>query len=321
MIEILTDPAALPELVPQWTELWRCTPGATPFSSPAWLMPWWQTFGTGQPVVTCLYEGHCLVGILPLYLLHEGGRPKLLPLGIGVTDYLDALLAPGAAPDALNELLEAALNKAAACGVALCDLTDVPPDGALRWLLAPSGCDASWRQTDPCPVLQPGAIPARQRRKLRMNRHRAERLGGWRVVQAANNDLPHMMDALLRWNGQRGHVPDAAAQCFFCKAANSLSAAGLLRLCALHTGGDLAAVCFALEAGEGRLLFYLIGFNPQFAPLSPGSLLLGAMIETAWQEGRHELHFLRGGESYKHAWGAEDRFNAACHIVLRRSQP
>ena len=31
------------------------------------------------------------------------------------------------------------------------------------------------------------------------------------------------------------------------------------------------------------------------------------MIEAAVREGRNELHFLRGGESYKHAWGGVDR--------------
>jgi CelD/BcsL family acetyltransferase involved in cellulose biosynthesis len=247
----------------------------------------------------------------------------MLPIGVGVTDYLDALLAPEAPPDSVDLLLETALKTAAAYGAADCDLTDVPPDSLLRRLSAPPEWNASWRQTDSCPVLMPGAIPARQQRKLRMNQHRAERLGGWCIARATHDGLPHLMDTLLRWNGQRGHGPDAAAQRFFGSAASSLYATGLLRLCALHAGGDLAAICFALEAGKNRLLFYLIGFNPRLAPISPGSLLLGAMIETAWQEGRHELHFLRGGESYKHAWGAEDRHNAACHIhsTLCRSQP
>jgi CelD/BcsL family acetyltransferase involved in cellulose biosynthesis len=315
MIEVLTNPAALPGLIPEWTALWKRTAGATPFSSPAWLMPWWQIFGTEAPVVACLYQGRSLAGILPLYVLHETDGRKLLPVGAGVTDYVDALLAPDAPADAVRELAHAALEKGAGNGAAICDLTDIPPGSALRGVCAPPGWQISWRRADPCPVLlHSDAIPARQQRKLRMNRHRADRLGGWRVVRAANDDLPHLMDALLLWNEQRGHAPDASAQRFFRNAASSLSAAGLLRLCALQAGDDLAAVCFALEAGKDRLLFYLIGFNPRLAPISPGSLLLGAMIETAWQEGRQELHFLRGGESYKHAWGAEDRFNAACHM-------
>jgi CelD/BcsL family acetyltransferase involved in cellulose biosynthesis len=70
-----------------------------------------------------------------------------------------------------------------------------------------------------------------------------------------------------------------------------------------------------MEGGREALLFYLIGFNQDLAAISPGSLLLGAMIGDAWREGRRELHFLRGGEAYKHAWGAEERYNAACRMA------
>ncbi len=48
---------------------------------------------------------------------------------------------------------------------------------------------------------------------------------------------------------------------------------------------------------------------------SPGTILLGAMIEEAAAEGVAELHFLRGAEAYKYAWGATDRHNATRILV------
>ena len=44
-------------------------------------------------------------------------------------------------------------------------------------------------------------------------------------------------------------------------------------------------------------------------------ILLGDLIGWALADGRRELHFLRGDEDYKYAWGAVDRFNAARRLL------
>ena len=89
---------------------------------------------------------------------------------------------------------------------------------------------------------------------------------------------------------------------------------GVLELHTLRFGPDLVAACMALSAGES-LLLYSSGFDGAHASSSPGTILLGEILEGALHE-RREIHFLRGGESYKYAWGAVDRFNA-----LRRLTP
>jgi len=98
---VLTSDAALHALRPEWEALWRrAAAETTPFQSPAWLLPWWRAFGTGRPRAAALRgDGGKLLGLLPLYLLEEGSETKLLPVGIGVSDYLDALLDPDAPPD------------------------------------------------------------------------------------------------------------------------------------------------------------------------------------------------------------------------------
>jgi CelD/BcsL family acetyltransferase involved in cellulose biosynthesis len=83
----------------------------------------------------------------------------------------------------------------------------------------------------------------------------------------------------------------------------------LLRLWALKIRNELAAGYYTLLT-RNRILLYLGAFNPRFAYASPGTLLMGGIIEQAPAEGRHELHFLRGAERYKYAWGAVNRFNA-----------
>ncbi len=68
---MLASDAALRGLRPEWEALWRrAAAAATPFQSPAWLLPWWGAFGTGRPRAAALRGGDWrLLGLLPLYLL------------------------------------------------------------------------------------------------------------------------------------------------------------------------------------------------------------------------------------------------------------
>ena len=119
-----------------------------------------------------------------------------------------------------------------------------------------------------------------------------------------------------RWagDGEPGVLIDPVVLRFHRLAAPGLLAAGMMRLCVLEVGAVPAAAIMAL-LGPGRIYFYLSGYDRAQAFVSPGTLLLGAMLEQAESEGRDEAHFLRGREGYKYAWGAVDRLNAGCGFV------
>ncbi|HEY0206667.1 MAG TPA: GNAT family N-acetyltransferase [Acetobacteraceae bacterium] len=332
-IAVLDTDAALIALAPEWTGLWERLPGLSPFTAPAWLLPWWRHFGTGQPRVATLRRDGRLAAVLPLYVLDEpsgnepgGDRPggrKLLPVGAGLSDYQDVLAEPGVDP---SPLLHAVLGRDD--GVSVCDLIEVPPGSALHGLTAPPGWTMRWGGGSPCPVLAlPGsvgamadAVPAGQLRKLRMNRHRAERGGGVMRERATALTLPGLQAELIRLHqgrwaaaGEPGVLADPAVLALHQDAAPGLLAAGALRLEVLLAGREVVAAIMALLA-PGRILFYLSGYDAAHAFISPGTLLLGAMLEDAVREGRTEAHFLRGREGYKYAWGAVDRMNATCSL-------
>lgn len=299
-VEVITDEAALRDLEPAWWALWRHA-GRCPFQSPAWMLAWWRCFGDGRPVVAVTRKGRGLAGMLGCYVL-DG---VLLPIGAGLTDYQDAL---GGEADAL---LAAVL---AASGTGSCHLTDLPPEAGLRRAAVPPGWCDSVHESDPCPVLA-GPIPPGRLRDARQARHRAERRAGWRVEIADADTLAPALDAFeclhtLRW-------PDEDARVGMLRrlGAPGLLAEGALRLALLRIGGEVAAGCYALLA-PGQLLFYVSGFNPRFAFESPGTLLLGWLTERAREEGR-VVHFLRGDEAYKRAWGGIARMNAT-RVLVRR---
>lgn len=308
MLSMLCRDAELRVLEPDWTALWRRA-GAAPFQAPAWLLPWWDVFGTGRPIVAMLRDDEgVLRGLLPLYLLQEDRACKLLPFGVSISDRIDALIDPAAAPDAAARLLAAALDAAAEAGATECWLPDLSPDAALRTALVPAGWDATESAAEPCPVLRLGAdlrssVPAGMLRDVRQARHRAARLGGWTAGLAADPAARWPAFAALhasRW----GVSGDALA--FHAAAVPRLAEAGMLRLYEVYLSGRLGAAYYTLAHGS-RLLFYLSAYDAGFAHVSPGTLLLGYVAEQATAEGIVELDFLRGREAYKYAWGAIDR--------------
>lgn len=331
-LAVLDTDAEVLALGPEWGALWRACPGATPFQSPAWLLPWWRCFGTGAPRVAVLRESGSLAGILACYVLDEPRCHKLLLMGAGISDYQDALIAPCLPDEALGALLSVVLARAVRDGVTRCDLTDLPHCAGVRRAPVPPDWQEQVADTEPCPVLPlpktpeglRTAIPTGKRRHLRQSLQRAARIGPWSTSVANASTLGWFLDELerahaARWQsrGQAGVLRDPRVARFHRLAAPALQASGALRLQALSFENTVAAVYYTLLAGPDRILFYLSGFDPAFVRESPGTILLGRMIEDAVREGRRELHFLRGAEPYKYAWGGVDRMNTTRRLVLR----
>lgn len=64
----MTDDAGLQRLIPGWWSLWSRIDTATPFASPAWLLPWWRTFRPGALLTVAVRSHERLVGLLPAYV-------------------------------------------------------------------------------------------------------------------------------------------------------------------------------------------------------------------------------------------------------------
>lgn len=322
-VEVVGDADALEALEAEWWALWSSELTATPFQSPAWLLPWWRHFGhqPGWSLHTlALRHAGRLVGLAPLFL-HPGpeGERQLSPLGIGITDYHDVLLAPEAATDGAALLLRALSEQSAAWDVA--DLEELPPGSALLAAAVPEGLAASTNPQSICPIVPLPAsadayLAARSawlRRNLRRGVRRLGASGALRFESATTDTLPEFIAAFFRlheerWQdtGEPGVFVGAAVQAFHREAATALLGRGLLRLHGLRLGEQLIALWYGLAAG-GRIYAYQSGFLPAHARDNPGTLIVGHAIEQAIAEGAREFDFLRGAEPYKYDWGAEDR--------------
>jgi CelD/BcsL family acetyltransferase involved in cellulose biosynthesis len=292
------------------------------------LLAWWSCFGDGAPSVVTARKRDRLIGLLPVYILEERGCRKLLPFGVSLSDYLDALIDPDSRGLA-DELLESLVTVR---GWDECFLPDLSPSAALLAAECPSQLSEVRIHGETCPVLRlPSAIeglravvPRKTLRDLRRARRRATEAGGMTVTRAESAALEAAMGELFRLHERRWHRVSGQGVCadpvvrrFHLSAAKWLLDAGMLRLYLMRIGNSLVAAYYGFVTNHTAYA-YLSGFDPDCAEFSPGAQIVGHAIGEAVREGAREFHFLRGGEAYKYSWGAVDRLNTARTLRRRR---
>jgi len=320
-VSVLTTVAELEVLEPEWEALWAADGWATPFQSAAWLLPWWRHVGEGELLVAAVRDGAGrLVGLLPMYVYAqpEGGERHLLLLGAGTSDYLGGLFRREAEGDA--ELI---------AGVALAELMRMRgrwDRGILHQLRAESpllGCARRARlrvsraeATSAVRVEGWARLPAKIRLNSGRYRRRAEARGRLEYGCAETEEEARRgFEELIALHGRRwqegGVLESAAVQEHHRESVGPLLQAGMLWMFRLTMDGRVMAVLYAMVdpaghgAGRGRRMYaYLIGIEPEFGDVSPGTLLLAHAFDRCEREGVVWLDTLRGGEGYKQLWGA-----------------
>jgi glycosyltransferase involved in cell wall biosynthesis/CelD/BcsL family acetyltransferase involved in cellulose biosynthesis len=279
---------------------------ASPFQSPDWLEPWWNAFGTGDPMI--LSAGNA--GVLPLYTY--GGTMRFI--GAGTTDYLDVVARRGREAEVAQACAD---YLAASLGVKKCDLDEVPPTSPLLAVRMPDAVECTVQDSSVCPVLDLMEwVPAT---KLAKNlRYSARRLAGEFETLPAPR-ATEFLDELIRshesrWDG--GIFRDPKVEAFHRESLPRLAEAGLARMHVLRTNARVLATLYCL-ARNGTTYYYIGGFDMQYEGYSPGSLLIEYAIRYAIAEGHHTFDFLRGAEPYKYGWGAKDRVNKRLIIASR----
>jgi CelD/BcsL family acetyltransferase involved in cellulose biosynthesis len=204
----------------------------------------------------------------------------------------------------------------------VCDLDELRAGSPLLRTELPDDLVARRAPCSVCPVLPLprsmdqllASLAPKFRKNLRQAESRLLRDGAvFQTVPAA--EVEEAMRSLFslhaaRWQQRResGVLASGALQRFHLDAAGRLARAGLLRLNTLRIHGATVAVQYNLWR-DGRLFYYLSGFDPAHARRSPGAALLAWSIRSAIEEGAVEVDFLRHREAYKYEWGARDRVN------------
>jgi CelD/BcsL family acetyltransferase involved in cellulose biosynthesis len=321
-VELTDDPAAF--RARDWTRLVDADPSGTLFHTPAYLELWWEEFGIGALALALAEEGGRDVGACAFELVD--GRLRFLG-GFDVTDYMGPV-AEVAPEDVAGGLLEAVV----ALPWSEMDLRGIPEESAWFRALASAaaalGLPVEHAADGVAPMIELDGdfetylanLPAKLRHELRRKerRLRAE-TGGYRVALSTARTLAEDMDRFLELHraspGPKGTFMDRGMEIFFRRLGDAFLAEDRFHLAFVEIGGEKVAGAIGLSH-RNTFCLYNSAFDRGFAALSPGTVLVGALIRRATQRGWSRFDMLKGDLDYKYRLGARPR--AIGRLVVRR---
>jgi CelD/BcsL family acetyltransferase involved in cellulose biosynthesis len=301
-IRVIRDSETLTALQPEWLDLWRRSPNATPFQSPMWLLPWWRHFGSNDLHVIEFREDGRLEALAPLYILRDDCESLGLFLGTGISDYLDVL------GD------QSFIEEIAKVDCQTWDLQQLRASSPMLNEALPNGWTDNVDDQDPCLVLALSqlSLSTHFQKKLRYYRRQ---LGDATFEEANAENLNELLQSLFdlhaaRWQrrGMPGMLADDVIQEFHREVAKAMLDADTLRMYAIRSARRIVAAFYGF-AGATTIYYYLSGYDPELEKLSPGTLIIAHAVECAVRDGATTFDFLRGAEEYKSSWGAKPRMN------------
>jgi CelD/BcsL family acetyltransferase involved in cellulose biosynthesis len=170
-------------------------------------------------------------------------------------------------------------------------------------------------------------LKARRRSDLRRARRRAEAIGATeaRIEAPDPRELAAgLLSEALRieasgWKGRTGTAVarDPRQDVLYRRYAAAAAEAGILRLGFLRIEGRAVAMQVAAEC-DGRLWLLKVGYDPEVARCSPGSLLMVETIRYAVARELRSLEFLGAEEPWTAVWTEAARPCVALHAYPAR---
>ncbi len=326
-VEALSELEALSE---SWAALSDAA-GARHYAQPFWCLAWWRHFGHGDlHVVTVESEGR-LLALAPLRRSHRFGIDVLTFPGRDLGPVMEIVVAPGE-----EQAAEELWMNLQGHGRWVLDLPNHRLGGsAVKVLRRMEGSNCAVTLEATCPTVQTSSswdefLKGRDgnlRRKLRRANQAAEREGLPLRVEIGERpedvdrllpDLDHIYEIAERAQ-PRLHFLAGELRAFTIEILQEAARAKRLALVVLYVDEQPVATAFGFRSGDA-LCYSGPRFDPAFSQLSPGHLVLAALIEHAHRIGVAEVDLLLGDTRYKREWstGSYDtvRIEAASSSLL-----
>jgi len=304
-----------------WDALLARLSSPSPFLSRLFLIPWSLTFCSGYDARAAAWfpSDGAMEGLLFLRRMDDGGWTFLG--GEDVTDYLDAIVAPGGEELFWREFLEEGLPALGGGPLSLPGLKEGTPSLAiLPRLCEETGLSCFVEEMDQAPYVPlPDSfedylalLGQKERHELRRKMRRtAEQLPAlsFRLTCTEGEfirDIQSFLDLHRKSAPGKEKFMDGRMAAFFREVADGFFRAGMLRLAFLSSEGNDVAAAFQFRTKHSVLL-YNSGYDPERRSAQPGLVLIARCIENAIAEGAAEYDFLRGTERYKYDLGGRNR--------------
>lgn len=290
----------------------------SPFETHLWNSVYSRHFDVKPHILVARDNGN--TAILPLK--QDGRRPRILRfLSVAHSDYQDVLLGRSGVHDREDGrhagCLSALLAGLKELEWELLEMAHVPEHSVLLKAVPQAFPGARVLPEEVCPVL---ALPdswdvllksmkKKTRDKLKYYAKRAGARGG---LEFQCSDRPretgeafetHLRLHRKRWAKRAlpGVFYSHRIRAFHRDLSPKLAHHGLCRLYTMNVGGQPVGSLYGFPFRDTYYL-YSIGYDPEFAEVSPGFLLVAHAIEDCISRGFREFDFLRGEEDYKFRW-------------------
>jgi CelD/BcsL family acetyltransferase involved in cellulose biosynthesis len=281
--------------------------------------PWWnaaiETFPSSKGLL--VERAGVPVAVLPLI---RAGRfaPWLEP--VGASPFGEPVSPLATDPQALDELARALASRRLPL-----ELPRIPSDDpfidALRRTYGRWGV-VRVRPTPGCPVVDLQGLSEAEallgpdtRKTFQKKQRRAQRIGdvSYEVHEAGPDEAPRLFAEVVEvearsWKRDSGKALayHATTRAFFAAYTRRAAAAGVLRVAVMRIGGTPAAVQLHAES-HSALNQLRIGYDEQFASVSPGQLLMLHVVDWALQRGLQRYEILGRMEPWNKQWKAYAR--------------
>ncbi len=321
-IEIIIGDEVFTILADEWDDLARRGMTDTPFQTLAYQKSWWHRLhpeGCQLHSVITRDDNKQLTAIGCFYLTPEGSIN--FNGCVEETDYLDLIAEARHAEESwrliFNQLLSDEYPRWDR--LEFCNVPEISPTRTiLSNLTEQHGLCVVESVNEVCPVISlPDSfetylelLDSKQRREIRRKLRRAHGAGADFHIIGEEEDLQaaigDFLELLQKSTFEKRDWLNEGRRALFYDVAKAARDAGTLQLAFLRVKEQNAAALFNFDYHD-RIWVYNSGLDPQtFGNLSLGVVLTAKSIEWAIEENRTEFDFLRGNETYKYRFGAQD---------------
>jgi CelD/BcsL family acetyltransferase involved in cellulose biosynthesis len=327
-VETVETSASLQELRLSWKTLSGVPEHPNVFTTFEWFSAWNQRAAESRvgpmrsPMVLVVKNEDSTVAISPLIyktVSKFGVVVRKIEFLESPADYNDLLLGDHR-PAHIEAIIKHLENRKEDWDIA--DLRSMRDSGhtlsALEAVLAKSHLEFRILPEARCPYLpidcnaseMIGKFSKSTRRTLRNQQHRLDRMSSEglriRVIERPEAE-PSLLEKFILLERLK-RVEDKPIAPLFADAPDlfqflfdSLGPQGWLYAALIEVGKDAIAFQFGFRCGDS-LWDYSKAYNPDFSRLSPGTMLVPAVLDYGYANGYREYDFLRGEEEYKMQW-------------------
>ncbi len=329
-IRLLTEKTEFKNIAGEWNVLLAQSKINSPFLSWEWLYTWWEVYAAekknNQLAIAAAYEGEQLIALLPGYIRKEThfGIPMQVYAFLGSidesSDYLQVIQQDPENPDISLQLIRFLLDNEH-LSIDLFDISNVLENVPFLQVFEKINDAGEYvvqiRHHRICPYIALEGTYADYvqglSKNLRYNlRRRTRQLFEKNDASFAyiteKRQVDQAIDELFELHEKRFETKAAESifradfrKSFHKKIAENFLDIGWLRLFRLRLGDRTLAVQYCFEYSDS-LYYFQAGMDPEWDKKSVGLVLMGKVIEYAYEKNLKIYDLMRGGEAYKFRW-------------------